>query len=452
MSNPAFENFFRDVKKIGFFGLGKSNLSIIRRLPNNLEIILRSESEIPRSDIPKGIKISKIYEGNRAFLDFSEEILFLSPSVRRERAEFDSAREKGVRFCSDFEVFLRENRRKIIAVSGSDGKSTTTTITAMLLSEDGKKTEPFGNIGKPFCEEINRKRGYSVLELSSFQLHYDRPRAFRAAITNITENHLNWHKDFEEYKAAKLSLLENSEFSVINADDRILSDFAKSKSIFAVTSYEKSLSELSKEIKAELYFTKEGGKILRNGEPILSLSEICRKEEHNIKNFLTAIALCDGLTDYEKIRSVAREFSGLAHRCELFFESGGIKYINSSIDTSPDRTLATLKSLPSPIILILGGRSKCGGYSKLRDILKAKVSLAILTGENRKEIAEEIRGGCLTCEIESFEDATLYAAAVAKAGDRVLLSPASVSYDSFASFEKRGEKFKEIIFDFYKNL
>lgn len=452
MSNTAFENFFQEVKRIGFFGLGKSNLSIIRRLPKNLEIVLRSERKISRSDIPKGVKISKIYEGNQAFSDFSEEILFLSPSVRRERREFDEARKKGVRFSSDFEIFLKENKRKIIAVSGSDGKSTTTALTARLLSESRLKCEPSGNIGRPFCEELYRKRGYSVLELSSFQLHYNVPHTFRAAITNITENHLNWHKDFEEYKSAKLSLYEECANPIINADDRILSEFAKGKNLFAVTSYEKEFSELSEKYKSELYFTVEDGKILRNGTELIPISKIKRREEHNIRNFLTALALCDGLVEYEKISEVAGSFSGLAHRCELFFEKDGVKYINSSIDTSPDRTLATLRALTAPIILILGGRSKCGGYSKLKDALNSKVSLAILTGENRKEIAEEIRGGTLMCEIEDFEDAVLYASAVAKRGDSVLLSPASVSYDTFSSFEKRGEKFKEIILDFHKNL
>lgn len=452
MSNIAFENFFQEVKKIGFFGLGKSSLSIIRRLPKNLEIILRSERKISRSDIPKGVKISKIYEGAQAFSDFSEEILFLSPSVRRERREFDGARKKGVRFSSDFEIFLKENKRKIIAVSGSDGKSTTTALTARLLSENRLKCEPSGNIGKPFCEELGRKRGYSVLELSSFQLHYNTPHTFRAAITNIAENHLNWHKDFEEYKAAKLSLYEECENLVINADDRTLFEFAKEKTPFAVTSYDKGFSELSREFKAQLYFTAEDGKILRNGRELIPISEIKRQEEHNIRNFLTALALTDGLVGYEKIFEVARSFSGLSHRCELFFEKDGVKYINSSIDTSPDRTLATLRSLPSPIILILGGRSKCGGYSKLKDALKSKVTLAILTGENRKEIASEIKVQTLTCEIEDFEDAALYASAVAKRGDSVLLSPASVSYDAFSSFEKRGEKFKEIVLNFHKNL
>ncbi len=450
MSNTAFENFFQEVKRIGFFGLGKSNLSIIRRLPKNLEIILRSERKISRSDIPKGVKISKIYEENRAFSDFSEEILFLSPSVRRERAELSAAAASGVRFCSDLELFLKENKRKILAVSGSDGKSTTVTLTSALLSDKRHKNTPLGNIGTPFCYELWRKRGYAVLELSSFQLTYDIPRAKRAALTNITENHLDWHKDFEEYKSAKLSLLENAEEAVINADDPILRDFASGKEIFAITSTERGVKSLAAEFKAELFLTEEGGKILRNGVPILSVAEVKRREEHNIKNLLMALSLTDKLIPEENIRKVAGEFSGLAHRCEFFLEADGIKYINSSIDTSPARTAATLASLSSPLIVILGGRGKGVGYGEIRKSLK-KTRLAILCGENREEIARDIKGCVDIVSADNFEDAVLYGASVAKPGDSVVLSPASTSYDSFKSFEERGEKFKEIIIDFYKN-
>ena len=329
MSGPAFEKIFSDVKSIGFFGLGKTNSALIKRMPKNIKITLRSEREIPASAIPRGVKIAGIFEGGQAFSDIDEEILFLSPSVRRERAELSAAAASGVRFCSDLEIFLKENKRKILAVSGSDGKSTTVTLTSALLSDKRHKNTPLGNIGTPFCYELWRKRGYAVLELSSFQLTYDIPRAKRAALTNITENHLDWHKDFEEYKNVKLSLLENAEEAVINADDPILRDFARGKEIFAVTSAERGAKRLASEFKAELFLTAEGGKILRNGVPILSLAEIKRREDHNIKNFLSALALTDKLIPEENIRKVAREFSGLAHRCELFLEADGIKYINS---------------------------------------------------------------------------------------------------------------------------
>ncbi len=450
MKSSETSNFFKNVKKVGFFGLGKSNLALINKIPDGIPVVLRSEGKIDLGQLPKDINIADIRESAAAFSSFTEDIIFLSPSVRRERAEFDAARTLGIRFSSDLEFFLSENKADIIAVSGSDGKSTTATLAWKML-KNANNALLIGNIGTPFCETSTEIRQLAVCEISSFQLRYARVFAKRAALTNITPNHLNWHENFEEYKKTKLSLLESTDEAVISADDRLLYEYGRKRRLFAVTSVKSPYKELKELFSAEYYFTREAGYIMRNGKAVISLSEILRSEEHNIKNLLSAIALTEGYRSDEEIRAAARSFTGLAHRCERLPSSGDTVYINSSIDTSPARTAATLSSLGNGIIIILGGKDKGIGYTRLCSALTAHVKLAVITGENRDKIYNDIKDSTKCALIPDFKDAVIYAASAASQNDTVLLSPASASYDSFNSFEERGEFFKGIISDFCKN-
>ena len=446
--NPTF-HYFDDVKRIGLFGLGRSNLSVMKLLPKNIPIILRSENPIKKESLPRGIKPLCIYEGENAFRDLNEDLIFFSPSVRRERGELDAARRSGVKFSSDLEFFLAENKSKLIGISGSDGKSTTATLTALLLEEKLGQTLPIGNIGKPFCEALLKKKEILAAEISSFSLRYATPFTERAAITNITANHLNWHKDFDEYKNTKLSLLKNTKNAVISADDGLLCEFAKSNSVYAVTSITKSADELKGAFNAELCYTLENGYICRNEKSLFPVSSVAKKEKHNLKNLLCAMALTDGLVSLEYAEGVAKSFRGLEHRCQTVSSENGVLTIDSSIDTTPARSAQTISSLGEDLIVILGGRGKSSDYKELYEPLQKHAKLAVITGENRNEIAKDIIGATEKIICESFEDAVIYALSVAESGDTVLLSPASTSYDGFENFEKRGEKFKEIVLNFY---
>ncbi len=436
---------------VGFFGIGRSNLALMKLISKDTPVILRSDAPISKNSLPKGLNIRKICEGADAFSAFEEEILFFSPSVRRERAEFSAAAASGVVFSSDLELFLSENSSMILAVSGSDGKSTTATLAHMMLPKK-RDTLLLGNIGTPFSTALLKKNiRLSVCELSSFQLSYAELNAKRAAITNITENHLNWHKDFNEYRDVKLSLLDSTFEKIISADDNILADYGKGKELFAVTSTERSFDELREAFSAEMFFTFDGGYIKKNGEKLISKNDLRQKGEYNIKNAMTALALTEGFTDMENRLKTLREFGGLSHRCQRIFEFRGAEFIDSSIDTSPARTAATLSSLEENIIIILGGKDKGLGYEALRSPLSKHAKLAVICGENREKIAADIRGALDIAVIPDFEDAVLYAIGSAKDKDTVLLSPASASYDAFTSFEARGEKFKEIISKYIKN-
>ncbi len=446
-----FEKFVENYGCIGFFGIGKSNIALIKRLPKGIKIILRSELPVSRNSLPRGLNIVGIFEGCKAFSDFSEDILFLSPSVRRERSEFDAARARNIKFMSDLDIFLKENNSEILAVSGSDGKSTTTTLAKELISAKGG-ARLLGNIGVPFSSVCGEsKKSFSVLELSSFQLRYNKVPSKRAVITNITPNHLNWHRDFKEYAKTKLSLLESAEEKIIFADDPYLSEYGRGKKLFALTSTAATYNELKAQFDSKLYITKEKGAIAKNGVPIISINEILRKEEHNIKNLMSAIALTYGFSSDARILQTAKTFKGLSHRCEITAEHAGVKFINSSIDTSASRTAATLNSFDKNVVIILGGKAKGTGYKELFTPISDHVKLAVITGENRNEILSDIKGAADTVLIDDFEEAVLYGASVAKSGDILLLSPASTSYDKFTSFEQRGNIFKNIVLSFIKN-
>lgn len=202
-------------KKIGFFGLGKSNLDLLQTLPlERCEIILRSEGKIDRGTLPRKLLLPKILDGERAFLDIREDVLFLSPSVRRDRRELSDAVARGVVFSSDAELFFENARAPIYAVTGSDGKSTTATLAEKLLLKN-RNALLVGNIGQPMFSSLSRNADCYVAELSSFMLSYITPKVRRAAITNITPNHLDWHSSFEEYKSVKLGIFREAEEKIL---------------------------------------------------------------------------------------------------------------------------------------------------------------------------------------------------------------------------------------------
>lgn len=422
-------------KRIGFFGIGKSNLALISLDEfKNCSLTLRSDGEIDRNSLPCGLNIERIFEGERAARDIDEELLFFSPSVRRERKEFREANARGVRFSSDAELFFERNHRPVFAVSGSDGKSTTATLLHLLLKEGGCSNRLIGNVGEAMSANLGYE-GTFVCELSSFMLTYLKPRVERACITNITPNHLDWHKNFEEYRATKLSLLEG-------ADECVLTD--EFESAYTIVSAEKSLDELKKTHRAEIFLTIEEGFICKNGAPILHISKIRRREKHNILNLMLAIGMADGYVDKECVLRVAGSFEGLAHRCELVLREDGVDYYDSSIDSSPQRTVSTIEALGREVVVILGGKSKGLDYSILIPSLKKYAKGIIVTGENSKEIFETIKE-LNPRIIEDFETAVLVGKDMAKSVGALLLSPASTSYDRFKNYEERGSFFKEIL-------
>lgn len=429
---------FKIGAKVGFFGLGQSNSALLRCLPlDSCSVTLRSDSAIDRSAIPGGIKIDRIFEGINACRDINEDIIVFSPSVRRDRAEFLRAQKTGTIFTSDLEIFIEENHKPMFAVTGSDGKSTTAALIEHLLNEGGTRAFSVGNMGEPMVSRLSDAADFYVAELSSFMLTYAIPKTKRACLTNITPNHLDWHIDFEEYKKTKISLIKNCEEFVIS------DDFTDIPGGFGVISTEKGFEDLKKQYQAEVYMTVENGYICRNGERLIPICDIQRRESHNIKNLMMATAMTDGYVGKNEIINVAKSFSGLPHRCECFFSDNGIDYFNSSIDTSPARTAATLSSLGRRAVVILGGKSKGLDYREMIPALKSYAAAVVIVGENSHELYSALSGE-IECHIaEDFKSAIRLGATLARDAGALILSPASASYDSFKNYEERGNEFKK---------
>ncbi|HBJ18288.1 MAG TPA: hypothetical protein DDY70_00870, partial [Clostridiales bacterium] len=346
-------------EKVGLIGLGTSTRGVAEVLAHSGigTLTLRAKETIP-SLLPPSFAV-RCYTGDTVYDEIWEDILFFSPSARREDPRLLAAKSRGCRFSSDAELFFDNTHAPVFAVTGSDGKSTTATLTSLLLSGGAYDVRLAGNIGRALSPLLfsEGRNTLTVAELSSFQLQYLSPRTRRAVITNLTPNHLNWHKDFAEYKEAKSHLLTYAEDAVLSADDEGCVSLFSGIRPFAVFSVRESLSSLLR-YRARHVFTLSEEAICLDGRRLLPLSEIRLPGVYNIKNFMAAIALSMGYTDEERILSVARTFSGISHRAELVATRGGVRYVDSSIDSSPARTLSTLSALTDPPILLIGGKGK----------------------------------------------------------------------------------------------
>lgn len=404
--------------------------------------------------------------------DMSDTVIFRSPGIRPDAGELCEAVRRGALLTSEMEWFCASTEAKIFAITGSDGKTTTTTLTHLLMSRapSVKRAYVGGNIGTPLLSLAPEMTGEdaSVLELSSFQLQTMHSSALRAAITNITPNHLNWHTDMQEYTLAKYNVFgESTELLVLNGKNE-LSRAAAERFSGRVIFFSAHCTEAGAEY-AELtggrensaaIFLRGDDVIYSDGESetlILRASEIKIPGIHNVENYMTAAALTWGYVPIEVIGEVAREFSGVAHRLEFVRELDGVKYYNSSIDSSPSRSVAALSTFDCRPVVICGGRDKHVPFEPLADALIERASAVVLTGEAAPQIAEAIErrraetGGENALRVifeNDFAAAVSAARGVVEKGSAVLLSPACTSFDRFSNFEERGNYFKKIVLDF----
>ena len=412
----------------------------------------------------KGVKLIL---GEGYLDDISDELIFRAPGIRPDRPEFLSAVERGSKLTSEMELFFELCPCRIFAVTGSDGKTTTTTLTYTFLRREAERTGSGarvyvgGNIGKPLLPEIDsiRESDFAVVELSSFQLQSMKRSPYAAAITNVTPNHLNWHTGMEEYTRAKenIFLHPGNERLVLNWGCEATREMAELTNADITFFSAKSEPEL-KNASAAVY--DRDGVIVRKTESgeekILDIADIKIPGRHNVENYMTAIALTWGYVSRETIVETARSFGGVEHRCELVREFDGVKYYNSSIDSSPTRTEAALRAFKQKLIVICGGYDKHIPYEPLAKPLTDCAKAVILTGATAPKIkaalegSPEYHGQPPIIECESFEGAVETARETAKPGDIVILSPASASFDRFKNFEERGKYFKQLVNDFRK--
>lgn len=480
MKDVSLEKYISG-RACAILGLGVSNLPLAKLLrERGIELTVYDKTDLAdmgedASELAKdGVRFVRtdIFDG------IKEDLVFRSPGIRPDRISLTGDGE----LISEIELFLKLTAANTFAVTGSDGKTTSTTLTGLFLAAQRQRegvgqTYVGGNIGRPLltlCDSMT-KDDDAVLELSSFQLMSVARAPKRVAITNVSPNHLDWHSGMEEYINAKKNIIgENTERFVTNADCATTRELAREVStcrgdvqLVLFSSKRGSFGEiydgLSPFAGSIAVYEKDGWITLSDGSGevrILAASDMKVPGRHNIENLMTAIGLTWGFVDTDLYSSVTRTFRGVEHRLELVRELDGVRYYNSSIDSSPTRTAAALSALAGQsIVLICGGYDKKIPYAPLAEaiIQHGGVHTVSLTGATGLLIASELekytqktgKGKSIRIEYNGdFSTAVAFARRCAKNGDALLLSPASASFDAFKNFAERGETFTSIVNNF----
>lgn len=443
-------------KRVAVIGIGVSNTPLIRML-------LRAGVSVTACDKNDRQNLGSVADeleslgarlqlGEDYLSSLDHDVIFRTPGLHPDIPELRQARARGTEITSEMEAFFKVCPCKIIAVTGSDGKTTTTTIISELLKAAGYNVYVGGNIGRPLLPDAAGMEAddIAVLELSSFQLMTMTQSPDIAVVTNVTPNHLDVHKSMSEYIAAKENLFRfqsESNLAVFNRDNEITHAFAETAPGKAV--YFSRFDELP-----------QGGVYLKDhsiwsgDREVLPLEDITLPGVHNIENYMAAIAAVEGMVNDDVIRSVAKTFGGVEHRIELVRTLRGVRYYNDSIASSPTRTIAGLRSFKEKVILIAGGYDKKIPFDELGPEIIKHVKVLVLTGAT----ASKIRASVESCseyngtnpviyEFGDFERAVVEAHQQAKEGDVVILSPACASFDRFKNFMLRGEAYKKIVYE-----
>ena len=427
---------------VGLLGFGTTNraaLDILLSLEDVASITVRQKG-LRKSDFPDTVSVVST---ERAFLDLDEDILIPSPSVRREALVIEPYTE----YVTDTDLLFASRPKELFLVSGSDGKSTTTTLASLLLKERLPSLFTGGNLGVPLWQADHTSP--FLLETSSFTLRYSLPKGGRALLTNVTPNHLDWHDSLAEYEATKLGLIYAASEPILNLGDAISEKAARDLFAFCLLSTNPETVGELKKYKTEHTVTSNGTGLLLDGEEIVRIAEIRRNEPHNVTNLALAIAMSIGYADVAHVREVARSFSGLSYRAEEF-DVDGVKYVSSSIDTTPARAVTTLMGLGRRVRLILGGRGKGLPLSPMRDALIKYAERIAVYGDIGEEMRAFLESDAPLANIphrtfKHFSEAIDYATDGATENDTVLLSPAATSYGEFTSYKERAEYFESYV-------
>lgn len=472
--NEKLNDILRRVKSgtCQVLGLGRSNYPLIDYLVSEkANRIIARDANLPEADIlekyrKRGVKFV-CGDGYLDGMGGNDSVIFRTPAVKPFLPEIEQAVKGGALLTSEMELFLMLTPSLRFGITGSDGKTTTTTLIYKMLE---KEYSAFvgGNIGSPLLPRLSQMSSgsCSALELSSFQLMGIDVSADIAVITNITPNHLNWHRDMSEYVEAKMNIFTHgAKRLIINADDltsiNAVTYQATSANITAFSSTKYGFDEIKAvcpSVSSAIYLDDSSivyEKADGEREPVLKIADIKIPGKHNIENYMAAIGATYGYVDKEVYTDVARTFGGVEHRLEFVRELNDVKYYNSSIDSSPTRTDAALSALPKKPIVICGGSDKNIPFEPLAMSLCRKAKAVVITGAAGPKIKRALldcdefaSSGLKMYEASMFFDAVQEARELATAGDIVLLSPACASFDAFKNFEERGNTFKKIVRDF----
>ena len=441
-------------KRILVAGIGKSGLAAARFLRERGARVTVSDAR-PATVIPElpqlldeGIMVET---GGHGLLTFRRsDLIVVSPGVPQDVPEIRQVRALGMRVIGELELGAQFLQGKVIAITGSNGKTTTTTLVGEILKAAGLPTQVGGNIGTPVTEMVpgSAAETWNVLEVSSFQL--ETIETFRpkiAAVLNITPDHLDRHGSFEAYRAAKTRITENQtaeDFLVLNGEDE------PTKLVAANTKAQIYLFSARRQVKqgafvdrdAIVFRAKEGGAF----EPVLPVSEIPLHGKHNVENVLAAVCMAKlaGVAN-EVIREAVAKFKAVEHRLEFVREIDGVRYFNDSKATNVDATVKAVEAFAGGIHLILGGKDKDSNYATMSELLRERVKTVITIGTAAEKIERELAGVVKIESAGTLARAVPLAKELAVAGDVVLLAPACASFDQFNNYEHRGTVFKELV-------
>lgn len=453
-----FNNYIRG-KKVAVLGIGVSNIPLIDYLYKHASIVTlfdkKEEEKIDKVVINKikdyGMKLSLGENYLEKLTGF--DIIFRSPSMRPDTPEIVKELERGAILTSEIELVIEMCPGTVIGVTGSDGKTTTTSLIYEILKENGKKCYLGGNIGIPLFTKIEEmdEETFVVLELSSFQLMTMKISPKISVITNITPNHLDIHKSYDEYIEAKANIFKYQDeegLLVANYDNEITRNLAKKANGKVI--YFSSKEKIENGIIVDDRIIKKAEDGLRRH--ILNTKNMVLRGMHNFENACAAIGATSSIVDIENQAKAIKDFKGVEHRLEFIRKIDNIKWYNDSIGSSPTRTIAGLNAFDEKIVLIAGGYDKHLDYTPIAKPIVEKVSSLILIGQTadkiEKAVRDELKAQRKTMDIyrvNTLEETAKVARDVAKLGEIVLFSPASASFDMFKDFMERGNKFKKIV-------
>lgn len=462
MFNPNYEMFKSSImgKRIAVLGLGISNIPAIEFLSQRGALIIGCDKRTVDKFDEKSLDTIKKHTIDLHFgedyLDYLDnaDIIIKSPGIKVSEPQIQSAIENGKIVTSEIEIFMSLCPCKVIGVTGSDGKTTTTTLIYKMLKKEGYRAHVGGNIGKPLLAQLESiyEDDIVVLELSSFQLQTMHISPEISVVTNISPNHLDYHVDMQEYIDAKANIFNFHDEKcklVVNGDCEITKAFADT--------YKYKVDMFSRQTETDGAYVKDDA-IFYRGKRVLDISRIRIKGWHNVENYMAAICAVDGLVGEESINQVAMYFTGVEHRMEYVRTLDKVEFYNDSIGSSPTRTIAGLNAQPpGKIVLIAGGYDKKLDFGILADKIIQRVDALVLMGATASQIeadvrkAEEGRREVPIIMAKDMKNAVKSAFAIAKGmvvdinTVSVILSPACASFDMYKNFEERGNDFKNIV-------
>ena len=456
----AIKEYFDSLKglDIAVIGMGVSNTPLIRMmLREGLKVcVCDKSSRENKAELAAELESlgAKLRMGED-YLDkiHKYDVIFRTPGLSPNVPQLQKALDKGCELTSEMEVFFFLCPCPIIAVTGSDGKTTTTTLIAEFLKAAGYNVFVGGNIGKPLLPDVAgmTPEDIVVVELSSFQLMTMEQSPHVAVFTNLSPNHLDYHHTMEEYTKAKMNIYYHQSADdrvIFNADNDVTRSMAKqAPGKTMLFSRRQSLEEGVFLRDNTIWLTNDMG-----SREVLPLSMIRLPGDHNVENYMAAIAAVDGLVPDKCVRAVAQSFTGVEHRMELVRECGGARWYNDSIGSSPSRTIAGLRAFSDEVILIAGGYDKQIPFDELGEEIAKRVKLLILTGDTSQKIRDAVeqaphydREGISICQVDDLAAAVTLANQAAQEGDVVVLSPACAAFDRFKNFMERGDTFKRLV-------